>query len=190
MARQANTPFYHLLEGDIGRLREMRFWSKVDMKGPDECWDWQASLNHHDYGRFKMERYMTLHANRVAWALHNRRDPGELMVLHSCDRPQCCNPFHLRLGTPADNIQDMIERGRRNYPDQAGSANGAAKIDEQTLAVIVQRLKDGWNNKQIAADLPVGHSLVSRIRVGISWRAQSEALGWTPGKQFERKRAA
>jgi hypothetical protein len=190
MARAANIPIIPLLEGRLGKLREMRFWSKVDMRGPDECWDWQASLNHHGYGRFKIAGNTTIHSNRMAWTLFNKVEPGEMMVLHGCDRPQCCNPFHLRLGTPRDNIADMDERGRRVVVDQAGSANGAAKIDEAVLEVIVQRLKDGWNNKRIAADLPVGHALVSRIRVGISWTKQAEALGWAPRPQFERKKAA
>jgi hypothetical protein len=190
MARATNIPILPFTEGREGKLREMRFWSKVDMRGPDECWDWQASVNHHGYGRFKIAGRVTVHANRVAWTLFNRTDPGEMMVLHGCDRPRCCNPHHLRLGTPLDNINDMVERGRRVVADQSGSANGAAKIDEAVLATIVQRLKGGWNNKQIAADLPVGHALVSRIRLGLSWGAQAKALGWEPQAQFQRRRAA
>lgn len=190
MARQPNIPISPLLKGQEGKLREMRFWSKVDMRGPDECWDWQASRNRHGYGRFKATGNTTIHSNRMAWALFHCVDPGGMMVLHDCDRPQCCNPHHLRLGTPLDNIKDMDERGRRVVVDQAGSANGAAKIDEAVLAIIVQRLKEGWNNKQIAADLPVGHALVSRIRIGISWQKQAAALGWEPRAQFQRKRAA
>jgi hypothetical protein len=113
-----------------------------------------------------------------------------MLVLHGCDRPQCCNPRHLRLGTPGDNIRDMDERGRRVVADQAGAANGAAKLREEHLPVIVERLKAGWNNKQISRGLPVGHALISRIRTGQSWAEQSAALGWTPKPQFQRKRAA
>lgn len=187
MARMPNIPFFHLFEGDHGRLREMRFWSKVDMRGPDECWDWQASVSHHGYGRFKARGGTTIHSNRVAWALANRIDPGELMVLHGCDRPRCCNPNHLRLGTTADNVADMDARGRRVVADQAGAANGAAKLDDATLAVVIARLKRGDNNKQAAVGLPVGHSLVSRIRTGRSWLPQARALGWEPRPQFLRR---
>lgn len=33
-------------------------------------------------------------------------------ALHSCDRPICCAPWHLRWGTLGDNSQDMHDRGR------------------------------------------------------------------------------
>lgn len=190
MARPPNIPFHHLLEGRAGKLREMRFWSKVDMRGPDECWDWQEGVNHHGYGRFKIASYKLIHSNRMAWALANDADPGEMMVLHNCDRPRCCNPAHLRLGTPLDNVRDMVSRGRQVSADQAGVNNGAAKLDEASLALIVARLGAGWNNKQIARGLPVGHALVSRIRTGRSWASQAAALGWTPRPQFQRKRRA
>ena len=38
--------------------------------------------------------------------------PAGLWVLHACDRPRCCNPLHLRLGTPKMNMADCVARGR------------------------------------------------------------------------------
>lgn len=38
-------------------------------------------------------------------------DPGELWVLHECDVASCCNPWHLYLGTPQDNLHDRWSRG-------------------------------------------------------------------------------
>jgi HNH endonuclease len=52
--------------------------------------------------------------HRVVWiALHG--DPGKLKVLHTCDNPPCCNPRHLFLGTPKDNTDDMISKGRARF---------------------------------------------------------------------------
>ena len=32
-----------------------RFWAKVDVCGPDECWPWMAGLSGNGYGRFKLD---------------------------------------------------------------------------------------------------------------------------------------
>jgi hypothetical protein len=35
--------------------------------------------------------------------------------MHSCDFRRCWNPEHLSLGTHAENMQDMIRKGRAGY---------------------------------------------------------------------------
>lgn len=178
-----------LLEGRYGELTMMRFWSKVDMRGPSECWEWQASLTTSGYGRFKIASYETAIASRVALIGTKKEEPFGMLVLHTCDNPCCCNPAHLYFGTQQDNMNDKVQRGRCRSGDQSGPNNGAAKLSEAQLAVIVQRLQDGWNNKQIAADLPVTHSMVSLIRRGKMWRDYTERLGWEPKPVFLRKAA-
>lgn len=174
------------LEGKIGELRRMRFWSKVDIGAPKDCWEWQASLHTSGYGRFKIASYTTMMANRVALVIHTGEEHLDKFALHTCDNPKCCNPHHLYWGTHSQNMQDMVRRGRNSKRDQSGTQNGAAKIDEQQLETIVKRLQAGWNNKQIAADLPITHSMVSTIRRGKMWRKQTEALGYVPKAQFKR----
>jgi hypothetical protein len=177
------------LEGKIGELRRMRFWSKVDIRTPEECWEWQASLHTSGYGRFKLASYWCVMANRMSLVMHTNDDRLDRMALHHCDNRKCCNPHHLYWGTHTDNMRDCVRRNRRPWRDQSGAKNGASKLTDDQLALIVARLQDGWNNKQIAADLPVTHSMVSLIRLGRMWGKQAAALGYEPKATFVRKRA-
>lgn len=92
---------------------ERRFWAKVDRRGPDECWPWiaKAVISDLKYGAINVSGIVT-GSHRVAYALANGSITDGLHVRHSCDNPPCCNPAHLIEGTPADNVKDMMDRGR------------------------------------------------------------------------------
>jgi hypothetical protein len=169
--------FYAQLASEVGGAE--RFWSKVDRRGPDECWPWLSSAASKGYGRFRVGR-LNVHSNRAAWALANGRDPGGLIVRHSCDNPPCCNPRHLLLGTHADNTQDKVERGRARTGRQDGENNGAALLTTEQVGQIVEAFRAGLNNQQVARRFPVSDSLISRIRTGRSWRRESASFGWQP----------
>jgi hypothetical protein len=42
--------------------------------------------------------------------------PG-MYALHSCDRPRCVNPSHLREGTQSENIREAFTKGRKTPTD-------------------------------------------------------------------------
>lgn len=90
--------------------KEERFWSKVDVRGADDCWLWTRCVSTPGYGQFCGRS-----AHRVAYELAKGPIPQGLCVLHSCDVRRCCNPAHLRVGTNADNMRDKLERGREGH---------------------------------------------------------------------------
>ncbi len=137
-----------------------RFWAKVNVGSPDECWDWTAALGARGYGAFNADRMRT--ASRVAWEL-THGDPGKLHVLHRCDRRMCCNPAHLFLGTPSDNMRDMHAKGRWTAGDKRGAANPRAKLSDADVRVVRARVARGETRVAVAKAFGVSNQLVSRI---------------------------
>jgi RNA polymerase sigma factor (sigma-70 family) len=91
-----------------------RFWSKVDKRGPDECWEWSGARNVGGYGIFGVNGRCVIASRTVAaLALGRELLPSpEEWALHRCDHPPCCNPSHIFVGTPQDNALDMLRKGR------------------------------------------------------------------------------
>ncbi len=65
----------------------------------------------HRYGRFGLNGN-SINAHRAAWILFHGQDPGSAYVCHKCDYTLCVNPSHLFLGSNADNLRDMANKGR------------------------------------------------------------------------------
>lgn len=99
-----------------------KFWSNVNIKSLSECWEWQRALNTGGYGLFSVKAPSDVYertgrtsiqilAHRVAASTVMDVMPAD-QVMHECDNRQCCNPNHLRTGTPLDNHRDMVAKGR------------------------------------------------------------------------------
>src|SRR4249920_397573 len=98
------------IKGFVSRPVEPRFWDRVDRSNPDGCWPWIGAKSN-EYGSMYVEGRRQ-RAPRISWEIHNGEIPIGLHVLHKCDNPPCVRPDHLRLGTHAENMHDMVVRGR------------------------------------------------------------------------------
>lgn len=151
--------------GAVLRPLAERFWRKVEVCGPDECWPWKARLGEHGYGQFKAED-RAVRAHRVAWKLTYGPIPLGLHVLHKCDNRACCNPAHLFLGTQLENIADRHRKGRDAHVSRPGMLNHRARLTDEAVRQIRAERRP---LKVIAADHGVSQSLVSMVRNGKRW---------------------
>ena len=143
-----------------------RFWSKVDIRGPDECWEWSA-FRRNDYGVFRLNGRIQ-QAHRVAWELTNGPITDDLDTLHHCDNPPCCNPAHLFLGTHADNMADRDAKGRGHY--FRGEQHPMAKLKSTDIPVIRELLRRGVYGFEVARRYSVAATTISAIKTGQHWR--------------------
>lgn len=144
-----------------------RFWSRVDKKGPDDCWPWLGTRLPAGYGTFSGKRGERFYAHRVGFEIENGIIDPNLLVCHSCDNPPCCNGCHLFQGTTLDNNLDMWAKGRGFTPfrtlEQFSEDHPRSKLDDETVKLIRCLAAGGAMQKHIALQVGVGKSTVSRV---------------------------
>jgi hypothetical protein len=131
--------------------------------GPDACWPWTRGRSTDGYGRLYPPRgAVAIAAHRAAFEQANGPIAAGREVLHSCDNPPCCNPAHLRVGTHAENMAEMSDRGRAS----CGVANPRAKMTDADVAEARRMKAEGALNREIAARFGVSQPYVSRLTRG------------------------
>lgn len=151
-----------------------RFWAKVDVRGPDECWPWLGSKDDGGYGLINAggdEWHKTRRASRVCWTLCFGPIPDGMDILHHCDNPPCCNPRCFFLGTDVDNAQDRVRKGRGIVPDNGGEKHPNAKL---TAAQADEIRRASGLHREIAARFGISRTQVSVIKSGKQWTFQQE----------------
>lgn len=122
-----------------------RFWNRVDVRGPDECW-LVRSKSSYSYGAFRVDG-KSVRGNRFAWLI-THGDPGTQHVLHECDNPRCVNPRHLFLGTQSENMRDMARKKRhpvfRLDAERAREIRALFAAGGVTKAELARRFKVEW----------------------------------------------
>lgn len=133
-----------------------KFWSKVNKTDP--CWLWIGAKTG-DYGYFRRQRESN-RVHRFSYELHRGPIPKGLCVLHHCDNPLCVNPDHLFLGTQADNVRDMINKGRRTQ----------TKLTPSKVRDIRLRFFSGESRISLAREYNVHIGTIDRIVHRRSWK--------------------
>lgn len=105
-------------------------------------------------------------AHRHVWEECFGPIPGSLFVLHRCDNRPCVNPEHLFLGTQADNLRDMVQKGR----SCRGERHWNAKLTEAEARSIRATPKTSGSTLRLMQQFNVSKTTITRIRAGKLWR--------------------
>jgi hypothetical protein len=135
-----------------------RFWSRVNVLGPKDCWEWQGGKANSGHGRFWFDGKQ-IPAHRAAYLIEVGEIPEGLNVCHSCDNPPCVNPRHLWLGTQAENLQDMCDKGRHV---------GCRKLTEDDVRAI---RASNDSSADLAKHYGMTYHAIWAVRAHRTWRA-------------------
>lgn len=143
-----------------------RFWSKVDIRSADDCWEWTGFRTPRGYGRFYAGRGVKLQASRMSLAMVTPLAQGQV-ACHTCDNPPCVNPAHLFAGTQSDNGLDSVAKGRarRARGDQMASAK---LTPAQVLAIRAEPHYWGIYS-DLARAYGVADNTIRSARLGTKW---------------------
>ena len=126
------------------------------------CWEWKGNLTVNGYGKFGSKSA----ASRLQYIHYYGPIADGLQVCHTCDNRKCVNPDHLFLGTIADNLKDMTQKGRR----ARGSKIASSVLTEETVLEIRKKRLEGWKYKDLEATYSLSRTHLHDICKNQTWQ--------------------
>ena len=131
------------------RVRK-RFEAKVVKNKETGCWDWAGSASSHGYGQIYCKG-KNWRAHRFSYMIYKGEIPEDKVLMHECDNKLCVNPSHLKAGTQADNIADMVAKGRQAKGKRHGMYGvrsfGATSPNYDSTSYMFENKKKRWKIK-------------------------------------------
>ena len=146
------------------------FWARVEPEPNSGCWLWTGATTHGGYGVVN-SRTLFHGLRRVHRVVYEAIfGPTSLHVLHRCDNPPCVNPRDLFAGTDADNIADMMAKGRRSYKTAVkGEQHGMALLSE-TQVIEIMALRGSVRQCDIAERFGMSIRTIQAIHQRRLWK--------------------
>lgn len=148
-------------------MTQERFLSKTEWQG--DCLVWTDRIVNRR-GRVQVGGRQTT-SNRAAWLLFRGPVPNGMEVCHTCDNPPCVRIDHLFLATHAENMADMVRKGRSQQIALPGARNPWAKFTESEVATIRAQYRSGARVQALATQHQVDRHTISKIVHNLRYRS-------------------
>lgn len=104
------------------------------------------------------------YAHRISYVL--AYGDTDLFVCHSCDVRRCFRPSHLFAGTQAQNLADMVKKGR----SLIGERNHATKLSRADIGSIREMAASGIPQSEIGERFKTTQTNVGCIVRRVTWK--------------------
>lgn len=149
-----------------------RFWSHVDRKGDDDCWEWQLTPTDSGYGLFaaggqihRTSRFAYIHHA----GLYSNPIDSDYRITPGCRNKLCCNPGHLKQASQQEVFDLMKEAGQVSVgTDCKQSKLTEADIVDIRARYVNRSATDGL--KGIGLDYGVTPGCIRDIIIRKTWR--------------------
>lgn len=143
------------------------FWSKVSVTSKPKCWMWCGAVDARGYGRISKRTFPVQKAHQMAFLLAAGKIPKGKHVLHKCNTPGCCNPFHLYTGTHQRNMADALRDGLFIR----GEKRRDSKLTEAQVRAIRKKFRPyTYPLDMLAIDFGVSKSAIANVVYGTAWK--------------------
>lgn len=130
------------------------------------------------------QRFAEVGAHRWIAAWRYGSVPAGRVVRHSCDNAKCINPRHLVIGSQAENVYDMIDRGRVNRASRSARTKAQWDSGQRSAEHLQCREAHPRNQAVLAPDgtryanAALAAEAVGITRQAMSHRCRLRRFGW------------
>jgi hypothetical protein len=132
-------------------------------KADGNCLIWQRGKTPNGYAKVSYQG-KSIGAHRLV--LFYTTGAWGQTAMHKCDRKECINPAHLSWGTPAENSDDMVIKGR----SAKGTLIQQSKLNEIAVKEIRSRYKRGESMRSLGHSFGVSKTAIAFIVNYDHWR--------------------